>query len=554
MKFKKVIALMLTTVLSLSALTGCGGKDSQESKGGNDTSSAEESSSAQDETDGSAEGSSQAEGESGGAEGESASGTVTLPLAETMTFTAFAGMNGDYTMTDNIAMQKSLADANINIEFTNVLGADLDEKRNLVLNSGDYPDIFYKSNVDAAKYGLQGVMIPLEDLIRQYAPNLTALLDERDGWQYITAADGHVYSIPEIDLKGVANPAYWINKRWMDNLGLEEPTSFEELYDVLKAFKEQDANGNGDPNDEIPLFCNTYCNPLMLMQYQDFPYSAWEKLGIIDGKLAYVPATEEYREFLAFVTRLYQDGLMDPNSFTQPLEQQAPTGQSGDVMGSFFDAGAFLTVGRDHDEDYIALTPWDDCLQLSSGITANTLAITDACEHPEVVIAWADTLYTEEGGRLAWMGVEGETYQYNDQGEWEWITGKGHGDDISTVRASSTMQGAQNHPSVQPEVWMTDMSSDIDPDEVYLNAQRMKLMEHGVVPLPNLVFTEEQNAELSVIKTDIDNYITEYMAKVATGETTLDDSWDEYIETLKAMGTERMFEIYQEVYDAAIAD
>ena len=116
------------------------------------------------------------------------------------------------------------------------------------------------------------------------------------------------------------------------------------------------------------------------------------------------------------------------------------------------------------------------------------------------------------------------------------------------------MQGAQNHPSVQPEVWMTEMSSDIDPDEVYLNGQRMKLMEHGVVPLPNLVFTEEQNAELSVIKTDIDNYITEYMAKVATGETTLDDSWDEYIETLKAMGMERMFEIYQEVYDAAIAD
>jgi hypothetical protein len=70
MKFKKVIALMLTTVLSLSALTGCGGKDSQESKGGNDTSSAEESSSAQDETDGSAEGSSQAEGESGGQRGK----------------------------------------------------------------------------------------------------------------------------------------------------------------------------------------------------------------------------------------------------------------------------------------------------------------------------------------------------------------------------------------------------------------------------------------------------------------------------------------------------
>lgn len=550
MKSKKVIALTMTAALSLSALTGCGGKDSQGSSAGNDKSSAEGSSSAAKE-ESPEEGN--AEDEPGGAEEENTSDTITFPLAETMTFTAFAGMNGDYTLTDNIAMQKSLVDANINIEFTNVLGADLEEKRNLVLNSGEYPDIFIKSYIDADKYGMQGVIIPLEDLMRQYAPNLTALLDERDGWQYITASDGHVYSFPHVGNQGASNPYFWINQKWMNNLNLKEPTSYEELYDVLKAFKEQDANGNGDPNDEIPLFCNTFCNPLMLMQYQSFPYSAWEKLGIIDGKLAYVPATEEYKEFLAFVTRLYQDGLMDPNSFTQPHEQQAPTGQSGDVLGSFFDAGAFLTVGRDRDEDYIALTPWDDCLQLSPGISKGGAAITDACEHPEVVVAWLDTFYTEEGGRLAWMGVEGETYQYNSDGEWEWILGNGHGDDISTVRASSTIQGAQTHPSVEPEAWSTQMSPSIDPDEAYLGQQARKVWAHGVVPLPNLVFTEEQNAELSVIKTDIDSYITEYMAKVATGETTLEDSWDEYIETLKAMGMDRMFEIYQEVYDAAIA-
>lgn len=116
-------------------------------------------------------------------------------------------------------------------------------------------------------------------------------------------------------------------------------------------------------------------------------------------------------------------------------------GQSGDVLGSFFDAGVFLTVGRDHDEDYIALTPWSGCLDLSSGISGGTLAISDKCKHSEVVVAWADQFYTEEGGKLAWMGVEGETYQYNDQGEWEWILGKGHGDDITTVRASVALQG-----------------------------------------------------------------------------------------------------------------
>ncbi|WP_300914010.1 hypothetical protein [uncultured Acetatifactor sp.] len=148
MKSKKVIALTMTAALSLSALTGCGGKDSQGSSAGNDKSSAEESSSAAKE-ESPEEGN--AEDEPGGAEEENTSDTITFPLAETMTFTAFAGMNGDYTLTDNIAMQKSLVDANINIEFTNVLGADLEEKRNLVLNSGEYPDIFIKSYIDADK-------------------------------------------------------------------------------------------------------------------------------------------------------------------------------------------------------------------------------------------------------------------------------------------------------------------------------------------------------------------------------------------------------------------
>lgn len=70
----------------------------------------------------------------------------------------------------------------------------------------------------------------------------------------VTNPDGHIYTLPgkkPLRPKGCDTP--FINKAWLDRLGLEIPTTVDEWYEVLKAFKEQDANGNGDPNDEIPL-------------------------------------------------------------------------------------------------------------------------------------------------------------------------------------------------------------------------------------------------------------------------------------------------------------
>ena len=72
--------------------------------------------------------------------------------------------------------------------------------------------------------------------------------------QMVTNPDGHIYTLPgkkPLRPKGCDTP--FINKAWLDRLGLEMPTTVDEWYEVLKAFKEQDANGNGDPNDEIPL-------------------------------------------------------------------------------------------------------------------------------------------------------------------------------------------------------------------------------------------------------------------------------------------------------------
>ena len=547
MKIKKVTALFLAAAMAMSVMTGCGsngGSASENDSKSSESKPAEESKEEKEESDAGAE--------SAGGE-EASGGSITFPLAETMEFTSFSGMNQSYTLPDTLAMQEAMSRANINITFDSVLSADLTEKRNLMLASGEYPDMLFKSGIgmgDLTKYGGQGILIPLEDLIHEYMPNLTAKLDEIDGWQYLTSPDGHIYSIPEISARGEIN-LFWLNKKWLDNLSLEEPKSMDDLYEVLKAFKEQDANGNGDPEDEIP-FSLTQGDYLGLLKYSGFSYDEGSMCAVIDGKLTYVPTTDYFREYVAYLAKLYQEGLLEQTSFTQGGEQQQATGQSGDVYGSFWTMGAFLTVGRDNDDDYVVMTPFhEDTYPIITGIKVGTMAITDACEHPEVLMAWADYLYSEEGGILAWMGVEGKTYQVADNGKWEWMLGGEYGDDIATVRSSATIQGAQNPPSIQPDFWF-EMSPEVDADEVYLNNERQRIAGLGKVPLPMMAYTEEDNAQIATFRADIDGYINQFIAQVCTGEVDLESGWDTYLETMEAMGASALAELHEKTYNAAV--
>lgn len=265
MKFKKLIALVAVSIMTISTLSACGNTASNST---------------------SASGSGKTEEQSGSNDTASTDTTVAVedtgivfPLEEAMTFTGFAGMNNDYKLSETLAWQTALEMGNLNIELTEVLGSELSEKTSLILSSGKYPDIFIKTSVDGDEYGMEGIFIPLEDLIKEYMPNLTAFLDEIDAWQYITAADGHIYTLPMGQEKKPRTSPFWLNRKWMDNLGLDMPTSYEELYNVLKAFKEEDANGNGDPDDEIPFVSSTSRDMYCLLDYQNYKFDNASYMG-----------------------------------------------------------------------------------------------------------------------------------------------------------------------------------------------------------------------------------------------------------------------------------
>ena len=306
-------------------------------------------------------------------------------------------------------MKRYAEESNIVIEYTDVPSSEAGTKGSLLMGTGDYPDLLLKSNLDCDKYGMEGLLLPLEDLIKEYCPNLCKVLDEWDLWDRMYAPDGHIYSFPRINAEdNVARSTYpWINKKWLDNLGLKVPTNPDELYNVLKAFKEQDANGNGDPNDEIPVTAysnmDTYISNLCDFGLINRDYY----MAVVDDEYVFYPVMEEYRDqYLAFWAKCGSEGLIDDQALIQNKDQMIATGTVSDVYGLFPHSASYYVVGDERYVDYVGLPYVEGLIPAERNFSKNGLAITDKCENPEVICAWIDYLYSPEGSIAAYFGYE----------------------------------------------------------------------------------------------------------------------------------------------------
>lgn len=436
----------------------------------------------------------------------------------------------------------------------------LKEKVNLMLSTNQYPEVFFKCSPVVLtrdvinKYGPMGTFIPLNDLIEEHMPNFKKILEERPIIkEYITSADGNIYSLPSISMESSANLPTWINKAWLDNLGLENPTSMEEFHEVLTAFKEQDANGNGDPNDEIPVMMSIAPTGLvtgwmsMLGQKSEKNFKVIEQ----DGKLLDYRANEAYKETLEWVTKFYQEGLIDQNIFTQTVAQAQAIGKAGDVTGVTGGTSPLTYCGPQIGLNFTALNPFhEDCSYLNPGVEVGAVVITDACKDPVKVAKWADQGYSEEGSLRMVMGEEGVSYKWTneDKTEYEWIVPEGL--DVQTVKARNALQGIGHIPANIPPVF--DLGNP-DPVSKIASEGRMMYMEYASEYFPVLQYSDADMKTVASIDADITAYADTYAAKVVTGEMDLESSWQEYLDKLESMGLSKMMEIKQAAYDAAVA-
>ena len=238
---------------------------------------------------------------------------------------------------------------NIHIEFTEIPDTMREEKTNIMLASGDIPDGFMRSlsssqilsNYDA------GLFLPLDELIDTWAPNIKAILEDPDVSSQITLPNGKIYSTPAGEIAPwVQFQCHWyVNKEWADRLGLHLPTTTDDFYKVLKAFKENDADGNGDKNNEIPFSFTGADNLYFALGSFGIPCNG-DYLYIKDGKVSFVPATENFRKALEYFNKLYSEGLIDQEAFSINVNQLRAKGQNG-ALGSFLQHLSSSTVGTE---------------------------------------------------------------------------------------------------------------------------------------------------------------------------------------------------------------
>lgn len=539
---KKVMGLAMASTMVLSA-SACGGAKAEQTKNSGTDSKTESKTEATNDT------SNQAWNATG------------LPISnEPITLTVLTtrwGNMGD-SFKENEFLKQLEKDSNVKIEWQVQSLNDWGEQKGIMLAGGELPDIIlgFQTFNDADIMNNNELFIPLEDLVDQYMPNYKKAMEEMPDLKNIcTFPDGHMYSLGKnLPLRPVSCNQPIINKAWLDRLGLDVPTNIEELYNVLKAFKEQDANGNGDPNDEIPITGSKGLSMDLLNPFGITDINGYKIMVNEDSTLTYYPTSEAYKEGIKWLNKLYKEGIIDQEAFTQDDSMQSAKRQDPNVSRVGFEyawtpdsnfgqwSSEYQVIEPIKGTNGIAYTGGDP--NGVSSIMRNEVLITKFCKYPEVAARWLDEFYTGEASiQNFWGGIgtvitkhDDGTYTLNDPPEgtsadsWYWD---------SSLRDFGPKYISKDF---QNNIKLSSASGD------GLKVELSKLAEKTVtIPYPNVMFTVEENEERPTLATDIDKYV-ESMRAIWITEGGIEEGWDEYIAQLNSMGLERLIEIYTDAY------
>ncbi|MBO0991961.1 extracellular solute-binding protein [Bacillus sp. SD088] len=451
---------------------------------------------------------------------------------------------------------------NIEIDWELVPTEGLTEKRNLALAGGNLPDVFYTahvSNSDLLKYGEQGTFVALNDLIEEYMPNLTKLLEEdpklRAG---MTFPDGNIYSLPTIHdaeyLEVRLGMMFWIRQDWLDKLDMKLPETTDEFYDYLKAVKETDLFGDGSGN-EIPYGAFNIGglkdvlkgsfgigNKGHANQYVDLDPETNEP--------RFFPISEGYKEMLEYMHKLYSEGLIQENIFTIDTNQSFADGADG-LYGSTVIASPNGIYGEEG-KNFVGMNalegPHGDRQVTRIGSTLNSIGgfvVTSSNEHIPETLRWMDYFYSDEGARLYFMGVEGETYEVDEDGEIDYTDEFYNNPDgltfDQTVGKYFTWLGG-GYPGIIKREFFKGNSA--DPASVEA-ADRVRPYVEDI--WPHFLLTAEENKKMSSLAADIEKYTDEMFNKFVAGDESL-SNWDKYVESVEKMGLDEYMQIYNDAY------
>lgn len=558
---KKIVALILCLMLCVSVFAACGTSDQGSSQPDQPSSKASSNEPASSQTGGN----------------EEHPNWVTDTPVTLKVWTSKPTSVKDFET--NKAMTWIEEQTNVNLEFDQSADTEAAQKLNLSLAGGDYPDMYWTagtgiSSSNLSKYGSAGVFIPLNDYIQQYGNNIKRWFEEISFLEgAATSPDGNIYGIP--NYSGIYHVSLsqkmWINQEWLDNLKLEMPTTLDEFCDVLAAFRDEDANGNGDPSDEIPLTgCDTWRGDFTNYLMCAFIYDDGEKrLTVNNGTVDTIVNKDEYKAGLKYMAQMYKDGLINPESWSATGEQVKNLAAQNTI--GCISAGHLLGCTNSTDNMFMhseTVPPLKgpDGVQTTGyyGYTANLdsrAIITSACQEPEIAFKVIDFMFSEDASLRSRKGEFGVDWGMAEPGE-KTCDGRD-----AVYKALSEYTGAGNveqnqhvdNNGVWAEtndqfmgLWATPEDFDMHDTQYFEQFLYLQTKKYdGYQPeevLPPIIFTDEENSEVAVIETDVKKYVDEQRALFITGQQDIDAQWGTYVDQLEKIGLSRMVELYDTAY------
>jgi putative aldouronate transport system substrate-binding protein len=304
--------------------------------------------------------------------------------------------------------------SNVHINWISVASDNWANYVNLMWAGGDYPDMASGLS-NLPYYASQGVFFPINTLWEKDMPNLMKIFQAHPtAPAFLKYGDGNTYAFPGFEDNGIQmTNGMWIYKPWLDKLGLAVPTTLDEFVNVLQAFKTRDPNGNGIA-DEIPLTWG-WGNEILGW------FGASTDWLIRDAKAVYSPATENYKQYVQFMNRLWNLGLIDPEIYTQDSSTFDAKGRwDPPVYGVITHYGLYLVAGDSTYDDYILLAPVKTGTNPSGAYNGRyyknefmifpdilTPTVFKNVKDPDTLLKWFDILYDPYYGSQVRFGKEG---------------------------------------------------------------------------------------------------------------------------------------------------
>lgn len=387
----------------------------------------------------------------------------------------------------------------------------------------DLPDIIRLPNFDNDMSYIQaGLFIDITNLVEKYGFNMKKELEAYGAsLDDLRTPDGKIYYVPTLSNATVLGHVLHVNVQWLERLGLEQPTTVDELYEVLVAFRDKDANGNGDPSDEIPLTVKRADYLKLMSCFWGIDLSNGYFLNN-EGKVESSFTSENYRAYLTYMNKLFSEGLLDPefaSNSTDILTNYCSQDRLGCMYGYTTDGYTMNTSNPNYTGDspaMLAMKPLTSDFVKEGFYWANDpisalYGISRDCKDPESAFKFLDFCF---------------------QNREKWIA-----EDFDITLSCYHLPVAlipETEYSIIPE-WMAERDKEIK--------------NYRKAALKIRYFEEEELEIIDMYSSDIETYTNENYLLFITGARDLSE-FDDYVATLESMGINEITAVYQRHFDS----